>query len=313
MPPLDPKREPLNPDRRLILTPSMIPNSSNFDAKDSRYFKKFTNLPSPEEVRKKTKAQQLAGTSVDKRRTLYESDIQRRAPVTVFQELSLLVKWGTAMTISEGQCLYGIGLLLKDYVPVPELYGWRQDGGETFLYMEYLDAQTLEQAWDSLGSDDRVSISGELRIICANLRHLEQDPEDPFIGRVFEKLSVILSLQCLTLCRIQGTFSGLLSMIELFTQIQCPKQGRSAQSRSFMIGSLGSHENQCPIHLSSQSNLNAMTCRMTRPSFLRMVTFIAATFSSRAPSRIALLQLSIGSNQAGCLRTGRPERHNGPY
>ncbi|OOQ84589.1 hypothetical protein PEBR_29634 [Penicillium brasilianum] len=184
MPPLDPKREPLNPDRRLILTPSMIPNSSKFDAKDSRYFKKFTNLPSPEEVRKKTKAQQLAGTFVDKRRTLYEGGIQWRAPVVVFQELSLLVKWGGEMTISEGQCLYGIGLLLKDYVPVPELYGWRQDGGETFLYMEYLDAQTLEQAWDSLGSDDRVSISGELRIICANLRHLEQDSEDPFIGSI---------------------------------------------------------------------------------------------------------------------------------
>jgi hypothetical protein len=217
MPPPHPEREPLNPDRRLILTPSMIPNSSNFDAKDSQYFKEFTNLPSPEEVRKQARAEQLAGTSLDKRRRLHEGGIQWRAPVVVFQELSLLVKWGGEMTIAEGQCLYGIGLLLKDYVPVPELYGWRQDGGETFLYMEYLDAQTLEEAWHCLGSDDRVSISGELRIICANLRHLEQDPEDPFIGRVFEKLFVILALQCLTLCRIQVTLFGLPSMIELFT------------------------------------------------------------------------------------------------
>ncbi|KAJ5358643.1 uncharacterized protein N7496_011056 [Penicillium cataractarum] len=86
------------------------------------------------------KTRHLAGTSVDKRRTLSEAGPQRRAPVVVFQELSLLVKWGTAMRISEGQCLCAIGQLLKDYVPVLELYTWRQDGGETFLYMKYLDS-----------------------------------------------------------------------------------------------------------------------------------------------------------------------------
>lgn len=88
--------------------------------------------------------------------------------------MGIFVKWGRSVSISEGQCLYAIGQLLKEYVPVPELYGRREDGGENFLYMEYFDAQTLEQAWETLGPHDRVSISGELRIICANLRHLNK-------------------------------------------------------------------------------------------------------------------------------------------
>jgi hypothetical protein len=39
MPSLDPKREAVNPDDRLILTPSMIPQSRIFDTKKSQYFK----------------------------------------------------------------------------------------------------------------------------------------------------------------------------------------------------------------------------------------------------------------------------------
>ncbi|OKO94358.1 hypothetical protein PENSUB_11625 [Penicillium subrubescens] len=184
MPSPGPNRGAVNPDDRLILTPLMIPKSPNFVSEKSGYFQRFTNLPSPEEVRKQAEAQYLAGTSADSRRRFSEGEgPQRSPPPAVFEKLGLFVKWGTSVSISEGQCLYAVSQLLKDYVPVPELYGWRLDGGETFLYMEYLEAQTLEQAWDTLESDERVSISGELRTICANLRHLEQDPEDPFVGK----------------------------------------------------------------------------------------------------------------------------------
>lgn len=107
-----------------------------------------------------------------------------RPPPVILENLGLFVKWGSAVRISEGQCLYAIGQLLRDQVPVPELYGWREDGDEIFIYMEYLDAQTLEQAWDALGPDDRVSVCGELRKIYDKLRQLEQRPEDPFIGRM---------------------------------------------------------------------------------------------------------------------------------
>lgn len=77
------------------------------------------------------------------------------------------------MRISEGQCLYAIGQHLKGHVPVPEIYGWRTDGDQTFIYMEHLHARTLEQAWDMLEPDDRVSVCSELRTICNNIRQLE--------------------------------------------------------------------------------------------------------------------------------------------
>ncbi|KAI2730428.1 hypothetical protein CBS147332_2280 [Penicillium roqueforti] len=137
---------------RVQLTPSMIPKSPNFDVKDSQFFRKFTKLPSPEEVRLQAKAQHLAE--------------------------------GGIVRTSEGQCLYALGQLLKDDIPIPEIYGWREDGGETFLYMEYLQGQTLEQVWDNLGPDNRVSICYELRTIVNHIRRLQQKPGESFVGDI---------------------------------------------------------------------------------------------------------------------------------
>ncbi|KAJ5240286.1 hypothetical protein N7468_004905 [Penicillium chermesinum] len=94
-------------------------------------------------------------------------------PPVIFKDLGLFIKWATAVRISEGQCLYAIGQLLKDHVPVPEVYGWREDGNERFIYMENLHALTLEQAWDMLEHDDRISVCCELRTILKRLRQLE--------------------------------------------------------------------------------------------------------------------------------------------
>lgn len=195
MQPRDPNcGTPVKPER-LLLTPSMVPRSPNFDAKESRYFKKFTNLPSPEEVRKQAKTQQLARACSDNRKSFSIAGPHVRPPPVILDDLGLFVKWGSAVRISEGQCLYAIGQLLKDHVPVPELYGWREDGDETFIYMEYLDAQTLEQAWDALKPGDRISVCGELRKIYDKLRQLEQEPEDPFIGRML--LAAFIPFHCI--------------------------------------------------------------------------------------------------------------------
>jgi hypothetical protein len=156
----------------------MIPKSADFDVKDSQFFRKFTKLPSPEEVRSQAKAQHLVGVCPDNRKTFSIAGPYVRPPPVIFKDLGLFVKWGSAARISEGQCLYALGHLLKDHVPVPEIYGWREDGGQTFIYMEYLHAQTLEQVWDKLEPDDRVSVCYELRTIYNNLRHLEQKPAE---------------------------------------------------------------------------------------------------------------------------------------
>ncbi|KAJ5081959.1 Aminoglycoside phosphotransferase [Penicillium argentinense] len=162
----------------------MIPKSPVFDAKSSRFFERFARLPSPDEVRKQAETQHLEGLCLDERKSFSIAGPHVRPPPVVFKDLGLFVKWGTAMSISEGQCLWAIGQRLKDHVPVPEIYGWREDGNEVFIYMEYLHAQTLEQAWDVMEPAERVSVCSELRTIFDNLRQLEQGPEDRFIGNI---------------------------------------------------------------------------------------------------------------------------------
>ncbi|KAB8259852.1 kinase-like domain-containing protein [Aspergillus pseudonomiae] len=153
---MDSKLEPVQ------LTPSMIPNLPNFD------------LPSPEVVRAQGDAQHLLGINPDKRKVYYPDPPYVSPPPVIFENMRLFVKWGSSVRVSEAQCLYAIRRFLRDNVPVPEVYGWRTDGDEKFIYMEYTEGQTLE----------KVSICQELRTIVDNLRRLEQDPSDPFIGNV---------------------------------------------------------------------------------------------------------------------------------
>jgi aminoglycoside phosphotransferase (APT) family kinase protein len=72
--------------------------------------------------------------------------------------------------------------VLGDEVPVPELYSWRIDGRDVFIYMEYLQGETLKDRWDSLTDADKTSTCYYLWQIIASLRQVEQDPDDAFIG-----------------------------------------------------------------------------------------------------------------------------------
>jgi hypothetical protein len=160
----------------------MIPDVSNFDAKDSLFFNKWSELPPPRQVREKTKAQWLSGTSLDKPKTLTYGGCHMRPPPAVFEDMGLVVKWGVQVGIAEAQSAYAVHRSLKGHVPVPEVYGWRTDGDEKFIYMQYMHGWTLEAAWDSLEHNERDTICHQLRTVVDNLRQLEQDPSDPFIG-----------------------------------------------------------------------------------------------------------------------------------
>jgi aminoglycoside phosphotransferase len=70
-------------------------------------------------------------------------------------------------------------------VPVPEIYGWRSDGNETFLYMEAIHGRTMEDAWPDLEEEDRLYICRELRAILRNLRLIRLPPTESYIGKVF--------------------------------------------------------------------------------------------------------------------------------
>lgn len=115
---------------RVRLTPSMIPDASNFDAKDSSFFNKWSELPPPKHVREKAKAQWVSGTSLDKRKALSYGARHMRPPPAVFEDMGLVVKWGIEVGISEAQSVYAVHRFLKGRVPVPEVYGWRTDGDE---------------------------------------------------------------------------------------------------------------------------------------------------------------------------------------
>ncbi|KAF4224821.1 hypothetical protein CNMCM6457_008882 [Aspergillus fumigatiaffinis] len=168
-----------NNEGPVLLTPSMLPDSLNFDVKDSSFFSKWHELPLPQDVQ----AQHLAGVNPDGE-THPTAFPDPRPPPVVFEDMDLLVKWGKKVKISEALTLFALCRLLNGCVPVPEVYGWRTDGDIKYIYMEYIRGQTLEEAWGKLESNDKVSICRGLRIICDNLRRLEQDPSDPFVGNI---------------------------------------------------------------------------------------------------------------------------------
>ncbi|KFZ14756.1 hypothetical protein V501_03063 [Pseudogymnoascus sp. VKM F-4519 (FW-2642)] len=97
------------------------------------------------------------------------------------EHLNLLVKWGSYVTVSEAQSLWVIKRVLGNEVPVPELYGWRVDGRDVFIYMEYIKGEKLKDRWDSLTDADKTYICHHLRQILTSSRQVEQDPDDAFI------------------------------------------------------------------------------------------------------------------------------------
>jgi len=91
----------------------------------------------------------------------------------VFSALNLIVKHGPKITVTEGQCLGAIQRLLPS-VPVPEVYGWCREQGETFLYMQLVEGITLEQARPNFDIEDKYESCQQLQGILENLRLLNK-------------------------------------------------------------------------------------------------------------------------------------------
>ncbi|EEP78875.1 predicted protein [Uncinocarpus reesii 1704] len=116
---MDPTGIPFLPDP-VRCTPAMLPNNPDEDFRHSSFFKTWTHLPSPEAVRSMARAQYLAGSSPDKRKTLGEKGPFYSPPPVVFASANLFVKWGSNVTIAEGQSLYAVHHFLEGGVPIPE-------------------------------------------------------------------------------------------------------------------------------------------------------------------------------------------------
>lgn len=51
-----------------------------------------------------------------------------------------------------------------------------------FIYMELVKGTTLEDRWESLSTQARIDICEQLRVMLLELRKLQQDPNDRFLG-----------------------------------------------------------------------------------------------------------------------------------
>ena len=150
-------------------------NQARMDFLESSFYKGHDSgrcLPSPVEVR---------ASSGRNRPT-------PQPPPVKFEHLDLIVKYGPHVTVAEAQCLWMIKRVLREQVPVPEVYGWRVDGQDVFIYMEFLRGETLKDRWDFLSVGDRTTLCNHLHQIMESLRHVEQDPKDPFIGMICKQV-----------------------------------------------------------------------------------------------------------------------------
>ncbi|KAF2013356.1 hypothetical protein BU24DRAFT_349865 [Aaosphaeria arxii CBS 175.79] len=176
---MEPQKQPNQTSKESSPRPetnSPFPYNEEFIIQESSFFQKPNapkSLPSPAEVRE-----------VASRSTEPSAPLMTRPPPVRFSGLALLVKYGTEITIAEAQCLLFIRRKLPETVPVPEVFGWRKDGDQVFIYMELVDGVTLENSWETLVEDDRLAICHHLRHMIDSWRSLENNITPQFIGHV---------------------------------------------------------------------------------------------------------------------------------
>ncbi|KAI1307495.1 kinase-like domain-containing protein [Xylaria venustula] len=67
-------------------------------------------------------------------------------PPVRIEPLGLFIKYGTQVTVTEIQTQILIREKLLGRVPIPEVFGWTYDHGQTFLYMSLVDGDPLHES-----------------------------------------------------------------------------------------------------------------------------------------------------------------------
>ena len=155
------------------IDPAWLPDASqaSMDFLESSFFKgkdPKPRLPAPDEFR-----------------ALSPTYRTHPKPVPVkFGDLDLVVKFGRYVSVSGALCLWAIKKLFGDEIPVPEVYAWRVDGPDVFIYMQLICGEPLIDRWDCLGDEDKTAVCAQLHEILVSLRRVEQVPGDTFIGKL---------------------------------------------------------------------------------------------------------------------------------
>lgn len=106
----------------------------------------------------------------------------RPSPVK-FPSLGLLVKYGANPIVTEAKTQNMVYKQLKSRVPVPEVFGWTEDGGQVFIYLSLIEGETLGQRWGALNKEEKKAICKELNGMARAWRSLEQPHETPYVGK----------------------------------------------------------------------------------------------------------------------------------
>ena len=130
-------------------------------------------LPSPAEVRDlNLKTGNVAATSLN------------YPPSVIIPSLGLVVKYGLSVSIVEAQTQIMLREEFQGRIPVPEIFGWTEDNGQTFIYMSLIEGDNLADRWGGLSDDEKRAICEELHQYVKLLRTLEQDPRDKYVGEL---------------------------------------------------------------------------------------------------------------------------------
>jgi hypothetical protein len=153
----------------ILISAAALPTEETVFFQDSSFFKHHSlfDLPTADQI----SAAALPGLA---------------RSVSIFPSLSLAVKRVRLTechraSIAEGQTLWALRKFLPE-VSVPEVYGWRRDGRELFLFMELVEGETLHDRWMDLTEQDKTNICADLGSMVHALRRLKRLPGEEFIG-----------------------------------------------------------------------------------------------------------------------------------
>lgn len=140
---------------------------------ESSFFreKRASALPTPTEIRAINK---VSGK-------VYATNFNRPPPVMI-PSLGLAVKYGADVTVLEAQTQIEVRKQPQRQVPIPEVFGWAEDGGQTFIYMSLIQGETLLERWSDMNENERRGVCEELRHIVRSWSALTQDNQEPYVG-----------------------------------------------------------------------------------------------------------------------------------
>lgn len=274
-----------------------LPRVDSATFTDSSFFSRNgsdATLPCPADVRERCLLQDP--TSKDRNFSF---------PPVRYEDLGLIVKFGKfpEVTVAEGQCLWALRRALPA-VPVPEVYGWTHDDSQTFIYMELVSGETLEEQWGQLNPTSRVDICKQLSALVTELRRLRHAPGEFFLGQSPENSSTfVLTLEQATLT---GSLLGILYSPTKIGRQQVP----SARLLNFTTGYPGRINSRFDATGRAKSFQRSQThievdCPTMPRLCSRMPTSIQAiSWFRKIRNRPGFLQLLTGGSQDGIQTTG---------